>query len=116
MHRDPTPARIGDTQVHYRRVLAPALAALRGSGALAPPRPLSRGAWSSLVSGARASRLPLPARYDPPACTHCSLWALFRPRRLMRDALRSTPVAVSAPLACLKARARPRDRAPPVWA
>ena len=169
------------TQVHYRRVLAPALAALRGSGALrrrlpaarftarlftapgcerrrsgaasraararpaasrgavstgalAPPRPLPRGAWSSLVGGARASRLPLPARYDPPACGHCSLWSLFRPRRLMRDALRSTPVAASAPLACLKARDRARsrerrargrragpsesvrDRAPPVWA
>jgi hypothetical protein len=34
----------------------------------------------------------------------CAIWALFRPRAVLRRALAASPIASSAPLVCLKAR------------
>tara|TARA_B100000513_G_scaffold195678_1_gene126957 strand:+ start:280 stop:1992 length:1713 start_codon:yes stop_codon:yes gene_type:complete len=75
------------TTVNWYRVLLPALA--RTEAELPKPLP---ALWKVLS-----------ARHNG-NCGDCSLWAMFRPRAVMRAALDGSPLASGAPLACLKAR------------
>uniref|UniRef100_A0A7S4F3G6 Uncharacterized protein n=1 Tax=Chrysotila carterae TaxID=13221 RepID=A0A7S4F3G6_CHRCT len=52
-----------------------------------------------------APLLPLlPMTATPWVCGGCGLWAMFRPRRVLRERLKPSPVGRHAPLACFKAR------------
>lgn len=81
------------TTVDWRRVLRPAL-----PSAVADFR---RRATSGTIP---LPNLSVPRGHPSGHCYSCAVWAMFRPRHVLHRALAGSPIAMNAPLACLKAR------------
>ena len=115
------------TTINWRRVLMPAFPKAvedfrRRVGSRSPTRHAGgpRGGGGSAGGGfrrrsgrhapgrqlgsAELDAAPVPLRGPSMACMSCAVFALFRPRAVLRRALSGSPIASSAPLACLKGR------------
>jgi hypothetical protein len=63
------------------------------------------GGGSGGSGGGRGGQLRTVVAHGPSwACTSCMIWAMYRPRAVLRSILDASPLGESAPLACLKAR------------
>jgi len=98
------------TTVNWRRVLHPAFARAVATFQAHAAREKRGGNAGTSVLRALAETPTrsdvVPNRPNGPTggCLSCTIWALFRPRAVLHRALATSPIAVSSPLACLKAR------------
>ena len=84
------------TTINWGRVLRPAhAAAIAARRRLAPPAAL-----------AAHPMYAVPSNGPTWACISCAIWASYRPRAVLHRQLVGSPIATSAPLMCLKVRAR----------
>jgi hypothetical protein len=93
------------TTINWRRVLQPAFgAAVADFLRRAALSEAAHGRRLGATAAAGAAASPVSSRGPSWACMSCAIWALFRPRAVLRRALATSPIASSAPLVCLKAR------------
>ena len=116
------------TTINWKRVLQPAMpaavSAFRRRADAARARAVRAAAARAAADGERPSNGtsagestrngetylhggvgPVPLRGGPSwLCISCTVWAMFRPRAVLRRALDASPIGSSTPLACIKAR------------
>jgi hypothetical protein len=104
---------ISQPPVPPRQVTVPAITALRASGSLLP-LPLS-SPRNATPPPAVASALPLPASLAlSEDCRRCALLGSLRPRAVLREALRGSPVDSGRPMVCLKVKAKKNQVCPKI--